>query len=120
LTKSEQDSLRSQIATLENRRGKHSKYLPFAFTEHGAVMLASVLNSKVAVEASIQVVRAFVKLREVLSTHKELAAKFQLLENKFDKHDHEIHALFEAIRQLMETPNPPRKKIGYKSYDAGE
>ncbi|MCX6274834.1 MAG: ORF6N domain-containing protein [Bacteroidetes bacterium] len=117
LTKSEYDFQRSQIATFEKGKGRYRKYLPYAFTEHGAVMLASVLNSRIAVEASIQVVRAFVKLREVLSTHKELATKFQLLENKFDKHDDEIQALFEAIRQLMETPNPPRRKIGYKRYD---
>jgi len=115
LTRKEHENLMSQIAT--SRWGGRRK-LPFVFTEHGAVMLASVLNSKVAVAASIQVVRAFVKLREVLSTHKELAAKFQLLENKLDKHDNEIQALFEAIRQLMETPNPPRKKIGYKNYDS--
>lgn len=120
LTRKEYDSQRSQIVIFEKGKGKYRKYLPYAFTEHGAVMLASVLNSKVAVEASILVVRAFVKLREVLTTHKELSAKFQLLENKFDKHDGEIQALFEAIRQLMETPNPPRKKIGYKRYDAGE
>ena len=68
LTSEEYDSLRSQIVILKNQRGKHRKFLPNAFTEHGAVMLASVLNSKIAVDASIQVVRAFVKLREDLST----------------------------------------------------
>jgi hypothetical protein len=89
--------------------------LPYVFTEHGAVMLASVLNSPIAVRASIQVVRAFVKLREVLNTHKELALKLQLLENKSDTHDKEIRVLFEAIKQLMQPPpNPPRKKVGFK------
>ena len=109
------NSLRSQIAILKNGRGKQRKYLPFVFTEHGSVMLASVLNSAVAVEASIQIVRAFVKLRAVLSTHKELSAKLQMLETKTDKHDNEIKVLFEAIRQLMQPPNPPRKKIGFKN-----
>ena len=78
-------------------------------------MLASVLNSAVAVEASIQIVRAFIKLRAVLSTHKELSAKLQMLETKTDNHDNEIKVLFEAIRQLMQPPNPPRKKIGFKN-----
>lgn len=68
-----------------------------------------------AVQASIQVVRAFVKLREIISTHKELAAKFELLENKFDKHNKEIQVLFQAIRKLMKPSNPPRKKIGFKN-----
>jgi len=93
---------------------RFSPYLPYAFTEHGAVMIANVLNSQTAVKASILVVRAFVKLREVISTHKELAVKLKLLENKSDKHDKEIRVLFEAIRQLMQPPNPPRKLIGFK------
>lgn len=88
--------------------------MPYVFTEHGAVMLASVLNSKVAVEASIRVVRAFVRFRELLETHKELAEKFRLLETKLGKHDKEIQMLFEAIRQLMQPVKEPRKKIGYK------
>lgn len=96
------------------RQLKFSPYLPYAFTEHGAVMLASVLNSPVALEASIKVVRAFVFLREMLTSHKELAAKLQLLENKFDKHDHEIQTLFAAIRQLMDPPKQRRKRIGFK------
>ena len=99
------------------RKLRFSPHLPYVFTEHGAVMVANVLNSQVAVKASIQVVRAFVRLREMASTHKELAAKFQLLENKFDKHDGEIKVLFEAIHQLMEPPKPKqsrRRKIGFK------
>ena len=104
----------SQIV-MSSRKHRGAKYLPYVFTEHGAVMLASMLNSSVAVQASIQVVRAFVKLREIISTHKELAAKFELLENKFDKHDKEIQVLFQAIRKLMKPPNPPRKKIGFKN-----
>ena len=111
LTKQEYQNLKSQnvISSWGGRRN-----LPYAFTEHGTVMLASVLNSVVAVEASIHVVRAFVKLREVLTTHKELALKFELLEEKWDKHDDDIQALFEAIKQLMQPENPTRNPIGYK------
>ncbi len=112
LTKMEYENLISHFAT--SSWGGRRK-LPFVFTEHGAIMLASVLNSKVAAAASIQVVRAFVKLREIMATHKELEAKFNLLESKFDKHDEEIQTLFAAIRQLMQPVNPPVKKIGFKA-----
>lgn len=115
LKKREYQNLISQIVT--SSWGGRRK-LPYVFTEHGAVMLASVLNSEVAVEASIQVVRAFVKLRELLASHKELATQIEKLERKLktrlNKHDHEIKILFEAIRQLMQPLNPPRKKIGFK------
>ena len=77
LNEEEYESLRSRFATLKQNRGKHRKYLPYVFTEHGAIMLANVLNSPSAVEASIQVVRAFVNLRKHLSTNKELASKMQ-------------------------------------------
>lgn len=90
------------------------RYRPYAFTEHGAVMLASVLNSPVAVEASIQVVRAFIRLREILATHKELAKKFAELESRIESHDKDITALFEAIRQLMLLPDKPHRKIGFR------
>lgn len=86
------------------RRLKYSPNLPFAFTEHGAVMLASVLNSSVAVQASIAVVRAFIRLREILTTRKELARKLDELEERIEAHDEEITAIFEAIRELMQPP----------------
>jgi hypothetical protein len=92
---------------------KFSPVLPYAFTEHGAVMLASVLNSPVAVEASIQVVRAFVKLREILGTHRKLAVKLIELESRMQGHDDDITALFEAIRQLMEPSDKPARRIGF-------
>jgi phage regulator Rha-like protein len=91
-------NLRSQNATLEKGRGKHRKYLPYVFTEHGAVMLASVLNSPRAIEASIRVVRVFVKLREILSTHKALARKLEELERKYDSQFAEV---FTALKELM-------------------
>ena len=92
---------------------KFSSALPYVFTEHGAVMLASVLNSPVAVQASIQVVRAFIKLREILGTQHKLALKLLELENRLGEHDEEIAALFEAIRQLMQPPDKPAKPIGF-------
>lgn len=111
LTKEEKDDL---IANCEHlQKLKFSPNLPYAFTEHGTVMLASILNSPVAVQASIQVVRAFIKLREILSTHKELSAKFELLENKIEKHDKDIAVIFQAIRQLMQPEKKERKEVGY-------
>jgi phage regulator Rha-like protein len=112
LSAEEAQALRSRFATSISRRGGR-RYRPFAFTEHGAVMLATVLNSAVAVQASIQVVRAFVKLRELLSTHRELAKKLADLEKRIAGHDDEITALFEAIRQLMEPLDKPSKRIGF-------
>ena len=96
------------------KRLKFSPNLPYAFTEHGAIMLASVLNSPIAVQASIQVVRAFVKLRQMLSSNKELAHKLTLLENRIEKHDGEIKAIFNAIRQLMAPPATKSTKIGFR------
>jgi phage regulator Rha-like protein len=102
--------LRSQIATLKLRRGEHRKYLPYVFTEHGAVMLASVLNSPTAVAMSIQVVQAFVRLRSVLATHKEFAKRLEALEKKTDA---QFKVVFDSIRQLIQPPATPRKAIGF-------
>ena len=99
--------------TLETGRGKHRKYLPYAFTEHGAIMAANVLNSSRAIEASVFVVRAFIKLREILATHKELAQKLMELEERLSTHDKAICSLFDAIRELMAPPIPKRRKIGF-------
>jgi uncharacterized protein YjiS (DUF1127 family) len=87
--------------------------LPFAFTEHGAIMAASVLNTPRAIEASVHVVRTFVKLREMLRTHRELARKLGELEEQIKGHDREITALFQAIRQLMEPARGSSKQIGF-------
>ena len=95
------------------KRLKFSPNLPYAFTEHGAIMLATVLNSPVAIQASIQVVRAFVKLREMLSANKELAHKLTLLENRIEKQDGDIKTIFNAIWQLMTPPEKPKRKIGF-------
>lgn len=99
---------RSQSATL--KRGQNIKYLPYAFTEHGAIMAANVLNSERAVQASVAVVRAFVRLRQMLASNAELARKLEDLEQKYD---HQFKVVFDAIRQLMTPPEPKRKQIGF-------
>jgi hypothetical protein len=100
--------LRSQFATL--KQGQHLKYMPYAFTEHGAVMAATVLNSPQAVQTSLFVVRAFVGMRNMLAAHRDLSRKLEELEKKYDA---QFRVVFEAIRQLMTPPEPPRKEIGF-------
>jgi hypothetical protein len=94
---------------------KFSPALPLAFTEHGAIMAASVLNTQQAIEASIFVVRAFVRLREVLATHRRLARKLKELEARMGEHDEQLQVIFEAIHQLMSPPDKPTKKIGFET-----
>jgi hypothetical protein len=106
-------SSRSQAATL--KRGQNPKYAPYAFTEHGAIMAANVLNSPIAVRASIQVVRAFVRLREVMAAHQELAQKLERLERKYAAHDSQIRAVFEIIRKLMAPLPAHARRIGFAS-----
>ena len=117
LTDAEHAALRSQFATLNAGRGQHRKYLPYAFTEHGAIMAATILNSPRAVEMSVYVVRAFVKLRELLASNKELARRLNELEARLEKklatHDQAIAAILSAIRQLMNPPVPKRRPIGF-------
>jgi hypothetical protein len=107
-------NLISQFATSSSAWGGRRK-LPYVFTEHGAIMAASVLNSARAVKASIYVVRAFVKLRQLLASHKELAEKFAELERRIGRHDREIVTLMAAIRALMEPAKPSRRpRIGFR------
>lgn len=108
LTKSEFDSLRSQIVISKARGGR--RFMPYAFTEHGAIMAANVLNSERAVQASVAVVRAFVRLRQILASNVELAKKLEELERKYDA---QLKVVFDAIRQLMTPPEPKRKQIGF-------
>lgn len=107
---------KQEVVTVCDHLGrlKFSATLPVAFTEHGAIMLASVLNSPRAVEASIYVVRAFVRLRTLLASHKELAHKLKELEQRISEHDADIQTIVKAIRQLMQPPQKPRKQIGFK------
>jgi len=112
LTREEFQSLRTQIASLKIGRGGRG-YLPYAFTEQGVAMLSSVLRSDCAVAVNIAIMRAFVRLRETLSLHKELAHKLADLERKIENHDENIRSLFDAIRQLMTPPETPRREIGF-------
>ena len=117
LTSMEAAASRSQSVILRPPHGQHIKFLPYAFTEHGAIMAASVLNSPRAVEMSIYVVRAFVQLRELLSSNKNLARRLDQLEARIEKklatHDDAIAAMLSAIRQLMNPPPPKRRPIGF-------
>ena len=103
---------RSQIATL--KQGRNIKYRPYAFTEHGAVMAANVLRSKVAVRASIQVVRAFVHLRQMLATTQDLERKIEAIERKVGKHDADLKAVLGVLHKLLQAePAPASRPIGF-------
>jgi ORF6N domain len=112
LARSEQSGNRSQIATGPQKH-RDPRFLPYAFTEHGALMAANVLNSPQAVEMSVVVVRAFVRMRHMLSAHKELTGKLSELERKIGTHDEQIELIFDAIRQLMTPLEPNKRKIGF-------
>lgn len=126
LTQDEWAALRSQFATLNatTGRGQHRKYLPYAFTEHGAIMAATILSSPRAVEVSVYVVRAFVRLRELATTHQDLATRLDELEQKTEllamQHDtfsrntrNQLKQVFDALRELMTPPEPPKRPIGF-------
>ena len=114
LGEEETDSLRSQIVTLKKKgRGKHRKYLPLAFTEQGVAMLSGVLNSDRAVRVNIEIMRAFVRLKQTIASSKELLHKLNDLESKVSNHDFEIQKIFEVIRQLMAEPEKPKRRIGF-------
>ncbi len=102
--------MRCQIGTASRRNVRNP---PTAFTEHGAIMLASVLNSPLAVQASVQVVRAFVRLRELLEANKRVSRRLRRLGSASATHSGQIHKLFEAVDALRNPPNPPRKTIGF-------
>lgn len=119
LTRQELSGLISHFATSNGGRGGRRK-CPYAFTEHGAIMAASVLNTPRAAEMSIFVVRAFVRLRAFIATHKELAEKLAELERKLASHDEQIVAIIDAIKRLMAPPAPPdKRRIGFRSKDSG-
>jgi hypothetical protein len=105
---------RSQFVTSNSAAKMGIRRRPYAFTEQGVAMLSSVLNSDRAIEVNIAIMRAFVRLREIMSTHKDLARKFDALERKLGEHDEKFAIVFEAIRQLMAPPAAPAKsRIGY-------
>lgn len=112
LNEDEFESLRSQFATSTSPRGGR-RYLPYAFTEHGAVMLASVLNSQTAVEASIVVVRAFVKMRAMLALHQDLADRVQELEKVSNYHGQKFKVVSDLLESIMRDPKYLKRKIGF-------
>jgi hypothetical protein len=112
LTTEEVENLRFQFGTSSFGHGGR-RYAPYVFTEQGVAMLSSVLKSRQAVRVNIAIMRAFVRLRETLSLHKELAHKLAELERKIESHDESISSLFEAMRQLMTPPEKPEKEIGF-------
>lgn len=108
LTKEEYQVLRYHFGTL--KRGEHSKYLPYAFTEQGVAMLSSVLNSERAILVNIQIMRAFTKLRKILASHEDLRRKLEAMEKKYDA---QFKIVFDAIKSLMSPPTKEQKKIGF-------
>jgi hypothetical protein len=116
LTEAEAILLRSQTVTLKTGRGQHRKYLPYAFTEQGVAMLSSVLKSPRAARVNIEIMRAFVRLRQMLQTNADLARKLAALEAKYDV---QFKVVFDAIRELMAPPEKARRSIGFRVEEAG-
>jgi hypothetical protein len=111
LTSAEVKNLRFQIGTSSSYGGR--RYLPYVFTQEGVAMLSSVLRSQRAVRVNVQIMRAFVRLRDILTVHKDLARRLEVLEKKFDTHDVQIKLVFETIRDLMRQPEKPKGRIGF-------
>ncbi len=111
LTKDE--FLRCQIGTFGSSQKGSRKYLPYAFTEQGVAMLSGALHSDRAIQANIQIMRAFTKIREMLQTHKDLWRKIEGMEKKYD---HQFKAVFDTLRQLLQPPEKPKRKIGFHSH----
>jgi len=114
LSKEELENWRCQFVTSNSTDKMGLRYSPYAFTEQGVAMLSGILSSPRSVKVNIQIIRTFVKLRQILSTNKELVRKLSQLERKTEKHDADIQAIFKAIRQLMIPPEEPKKRIGYR------
>ena len=112
LTKEENEVLRSQFVTLE--QGKYSKYLPFAFSEHGILQLSNVLKSKQAIEVSIKIIDVFVQLRTMVLTNTEIRLEVEKIKKKVDNQDKNIEVIFRYFDELLEQKEKPRKEIGYK------
>jgi phage regulator Rha-like protein len=118
ITRDEYNSLRSQFVTLETGRGKYAKYLPYAFTGQGVSMLSSVLNSSKAIQINIQIIRAFVFMRQYALSHKDLTAKLLELEGKYDRQFKDVYDAISFLlhKDNLETEQKQRKRIGYKNH----
>ncbi|MBI4350242.1 MAG: ORF6N domain-containing protein [Elusimicrobia bacterium] len=112
LTKEETENWKSQFA-ISNSIKMGLRHSPYVFTQEGVAMLSGVLSSNRAIQVNIQIMRVFIKLREIISLHKELAYKLAQLEGKYEKHDRQIHAIFEQIRQFLTFKEKPKKRIGF-------
>jgi hypothetical protein len=112
LSDGEWESLRSQIATSKKGRGGR-RYAPLAFTEHGVLMLSSVLNSERAIQVNIQIMRVYTKLKGMLLTHKDILLKLEKLERKSDNHDENFKIVFDYLKELLNPPTEPMRKIGF-------
>ena len=117
LTKSEWESLRSQVVTLETGRGKYPKYAPTVFTEQGVAMLSSVLKSETAIRVNIQIIRIFTRMREMIMTHKDILLQLEKIEKKMNSHDEQIALIFGYLKKLLTPIQPPRQRIGFRRKD---
>ena len=113
LTEEESERLRSQIVTSNKGRGG-SRYMPMAFTEAGVAMLSSVLTSDTAIRVNIQIIRVFTKMREMFVTNKEVLLQLEKIELKLTQHDQDIAVIFECLKKLLNPPQPPRPKVGFR------
>ena len=131
LSKSEWESLRSQIVTssdksnssqivMSSKKHRGSVYLPYVFTGQGVAMISSVLKSETAIRVNIQIIRIFTRMREVIMTHKDILLQLEKIEKKLAGHDEDITLIFQYLKQLLNPPQPPRRKIGFKRKDEEE
>ena len=114
LTQEEFESLRTQFASSKKGRGG-TRYLPMGFTEQGIAMLSGVLNSEIAVKVNIEIIRIFIKMRELLLSHKDILVQIEKIEKKLTKHDQDIVMIFNCLKQLLNPSQPPRRRIGFRS-----
>jgi len=113
LSQEEFENWRCQFGTSNSADKMGLRYAPYAFTEHGILMLSSVLNSKRAIQTNIAIMRVFVRLREILLTHKDLALQLEKLKHAVEEHGRQIHAIFEIIGRIMAVEEKPKRKIGF-------
>ena len=112
-TREAKDLLLSRSQSVMLKRGANVKHVPYAFTEHGAVMLANILKSARAVRVSIQIVRAFVHLRQLIATNDSLARQIEALQNKVGKHDEDLEAILATLHEILQPPAPPQRPLGF-------